>query len=290
MNNSPIKLENRREASIATPFSRINSLLEKKDFIESIKNSLLPSMSSETFLRSARSLFLSNPSNFITNINDIPRVVISAANDGLLLDNKESTALLFWDKALGRLRLSYMPMAHGIKKIITRGGHYVDLRAVIIKENDFFDYEEGDNPYIRHKPLLVNQGDPIGAYAIAKDKNGNIYRNVCSIDYINKVRDESRSKKAKAENKEKDGPWVTWWEEMAKKTCIRQLFKTLPLDGCFDRDMFSELDIEKEEDTKTVKEDISEYILGKKEEEKEVDYIDVEQCVDLEEENGSLNI
>jgi recombinational DNA repair protein RecT len=57
-------------------------------------------------------------------------------------------------------------------------------------------------------------------YAIAKTKDGGIYREVMSKSDIEQVRNVSRAKNA--------GPWVDWYDEMARKTVIRRIAKRLP--------------------------------------------------------------
>ena len=74
---------------------------------------------------------------------------------------------------------------------------------------------------IVHKPFLgADRGKQIACYAIAKTKDGAIYREVMSVSDVEKVRSASRAGKF--------GPWVDWWDEMAKKTVIRRLSKRLP--------------------------------------------------------------
>ena len=65
-----------------------------------------------------------------------------------------------------------------------------------------------------------DRGEPIAVYAVAKTKDGAIYREVMSVSDVEKVRGSSRAGKY--------GPWVDWWDEMAKKTVIRRMAKRLP--------------------------------------------------------------
>ncbi|EBQ9580483.1 recombination and repair protein RecT, partial [Salmonella enterica subsp. enterica serovar Weltevreden] len=58
-------------------------------------------------------------------------------------------------------------------------------------------------------------------YAVARLKDGGTQFEVMTRKQIELVRAQS-----KAGN---NGPWVTHWEEMAKKTAIRRLFKYLPV-------------------------------------------------------------
>src|SRR6185437_14814808 len=68
------------------------------------------------------------------------------------------------------------------------------------------------------------RGKPIGAYAIAKFKDGSdpVFE-VMDLSAIERVRGVSRSKN--------NGPWVQWWDEMARKTVFRRLSKWLPMDA-----------------------------------------------------------
>ena len=76
-------------------------------------------------------------------------------------------------------------------------------------ERDQFEYQLGDDEQISHKPFLgADRGQPIAAYAIAKTKDGAIYREVMSVADVEKVRAASKARDA--------GPWVDWWEWWAE--------------------------------------------------------------------------
>lgn len=67
-----------------------------------------------------------------------------------------------------------------------------------------------------------NEDAPVThVYAVARLKDGGTQFEVMTRKQIELVRSQS-----KAGN---NGPWVTHWEEMAKKTAIRRLFKYLPV-------------------------------------------------------------
>lgn len=115
-----------------------------------------------------------------------------------------------------------MPMVAGILSKVRRSGELLSIGAHVVYERDSFRYLLGDNESIEHSPHLgADRGEAIAAYAVAKTKDGGIYREVMSVADINQVRDVSRSKN--------NGPWVAWWSEMAKKTVIRRLSKRLPM-------------------------------------------------------------
>ena len=68
---------------------------------------------------------------------------------------------------------------------------------------------------------MADRGPVTHVYAVARLVGGGFQFDVMSRAEIEAVRSQS-----KAGTK---GPWVTHWDEMAKKTVIRRLFKLLPV-------------------------------------------------------------
>lgn len=149
------------------------------------------------------------------------------AADGLVPDNREAALVVFntktkdggWEK-----RVQYLPMIQGILKRARNTGELSSVSAQVVYENDDFDYVLGDEEQMTHKPpkLGMDRGKPIGAYAVAKLKDGTIQREIMGFAEIEKARAVSRAKDAPS------GPWVQWWSEQARKTVARRLFKWLP--------------------------------------------------------------
>jgi recombination protein RecT len=93
----------------------------------------------------------------------------------------------------------------------------------VVYEGDEFAISYGSSQELRHVPTLksVDRGGVIGAYAYAKLKSGEEQWVFMTTDEIEAVR-----KRSKAAN---NGPWVTDWNEMGKKTALKRLCKVLPL-------------------------------------------------------------
>lgn len=153
-----------------------------------------------------------------------------AAQDGLLPDGREGAIVIYSTKIKGVAgerdkwinKAQWMPMIGGIRKKVRNSGELRDWNAFVVFEHDEFEYELGDQPFIRHKPALGNdRGKPIAAYSVATFKDGTKSRELMSIEEINKVRAISRAKDK--------GPWVDWFEEMARKTVARRHSKVLPM-------------------------------------------------------------
>lgn len=110
----------------------------------------------------------------------------------------------------------------GMIDLARRSGQIVSLSAYCVHEQDTFNYKLGLDPDIEHIPASVaDRGKVTHVYAVAKLKGGGIQFEVMSRAEIEKVRSTSKAGNS--------GPWASHWDEMAKKTVIRRLFKYLPV-------------------------------------------------------------
>jgi recombination protein RecT len=109
----------------------------------------------------------------------------------------------------------------GMIDLARRSGQIVSLSARAVCEKDMFNYRFGLDETIEHVPADGERGNLTHVYAVAKLKDGGVQFEVLSRAEIEKVRAGSKAKD--------NGPWVTHFEEMAKKTAIRRLFKYLPV-------------------------------------------------------------
>jgi recombination protein RecT len=146
---------------------------------------------------------------------------MKCAQDGLMPDGREAALVVFGDK------VAYMPMLAGILKKVRNSGELLSISAHVVYDADTFQYQLGDEEKIIHIPSLTpERGKPKMAYAIAKTKDGGIYREIMTVADIEKARAVSRAKNS--------GPWVDWWSEMARKTVLRRLSKRLPMNTDLD--------------------------------------------------------
>lgn len=109
----------------------------------------------------------------------------------------------------------------GMIDLARRSGQIASIQAVIVRDGDTFDIEFGLQPHLRHVPAFDDDKAMTFVYAVATFKDGGRQFEVMTRGQVEKVRKQSRSGN--------DGPWVTHFEEMAKKTVIRRLFKYLPV-------------------------------------------------------------
>ena len=108
----------------------------------------------------------------------------------------------------------------GMIDLARRSGQIKTIGAHPIYEKDEFRVEYGFTSVLQHIPAFGDRGKIVGFYAFAVTKDGGEYCEVMSEDQVNAVRDRSKAKD--------NGPWVTDWAEMGRKTVLRRLFKYLP--------------------------------------------------------------
>lgn len=126
----------------------------------------------------------------------------------------------FFNSKLGKYECTFMPGYRGFLDLARRSGQIKSLVARAVYENDVFEYEYGLQESVIHKPAMDERGELKAVYAVALLKDGGHQFEVMSKREIEAVRQKSQGKNA--------GPWTDYYDEMARKTVVRKLFKWLP--------------------------------------------------------------
>jgi recombination protein RecT len=126
----------------------------------------------------------------------------------------------FFNSKLGKFECTFMPGYRGFLDLARRSGQIKSLVARAVYENDVFEYEYGLQESVTHKPAMDERGELRAVYAVALLKDGGHQFEVMSKREIEAVRQKSQGKNA--------GPWTEYYDEMARKTVVRKLFKWLP--------------------------------------------------------------
>lgn len=109
----------------------------------------------------------------------------------------------------------------GMLELARRSGQIVSLQAQAVYDGDFFEYEYGLNEKLRHVPADEKKGQLKRVFALAKFVGGGYQFEVMSKSEVDKIREKSANKNSL--------PWINHYEEMARKTVLRRLFKYLPI-------------------------------------------------------------
>lgn len=198
-----------------SPLAQVCTTLTTPEFKAKISQALPPGVDLDRFTRVTLTAIQQNPAITKGDRQSLYNSVIRCAQDGLLPDGKRAALVMFGDK------VQYMPMIGGLREILAN--HGIILATGVVHKNDSFEYELGVDPKMHHKPaaLDADRGPAIGAWAQAKDSDGNVYLEVMGKQDIETVRSVSRAKNGDL--------WTKWWGEAARKTVGRRLFKALPL-------------------------------------------------------------
>jgi len=173
------------------------------------------------FLETCRRSLMRDPDLINCDPASFIQAALNCAADGLVPDGRKAAIAKFKGAA------QYMPMYQGLLDVAYRTGQFQSIEAHVVYEGDEFDYDMGDNPFIRHKrPLESGATRIIGAYSIARTVNGGVFREVMGAAELAKVRAVSRATK---------GPNIDWPGEMARKAPLRRMWKYLPKTPAMDR-------------------------------------------------------
>lgn len=176
----------------------------------------------ERFVRVVLTAIENNPDLLKCDRASLFTAAKKAAQDGLLPDGREGAIVPYKGEA------QWMPMIAGIRKKVRNSGEIATWDVQAVYEKDEFEFELGDEPYIKHRPCLdADRGKLKAVYSVAKLKDGSISRDVMSVHDVEKIRAKSRAK---------NGPWndATFYPEMAKKTVARRHSKVLPMSSDLD--------------------------------------------------------
>lgn len=157
------------------------------------------------------------------NRNSVRLAMLNVASTGLTLNPTHAYAYLVPRDGSIVLDISYK----GLIKIATDCGAILWARADVVYSSDEFTYN-GPAAAPGHKADVFNKdrGELVGAYCIAKTREGDILCEVMPLAEIEKIRSKSELFK-----KKQSGPWVEFFVQMVKKSCIKRAAKTWPYTG-----------------------------------------------------------
>ena len=133
----------------------------------------------------------------------------------------EAYLLPFWNKKVRAYEVQLVIGYQGMIKLFWQHPLAAGLDTHTVFEGDEFEYEYGLAPVLKHRPARGSaKGAPSYYYAVARLANGGNAFLVLDVDDVEAIRKRSKAKDF--------GPWSTDYDAMARKTCVRQLFKLLP--------------------------------------------------------------
>lgn len=218
-------VDNGRQIS---PLARREADLKK--LLPVFKQALPQHLNPDRMLRVALTALRATPKLVQTTPASFFGALVASAQLGLEVNTPLQHAFLvpYEDKkndvVICQLIVGYM----GYIDLAYRSGRVLNIRADAVKQGDVFEYELGLEPKLIHKPTGVDRdaekfsGEKLThVYGVARLKDADPVFLVMSRALVERYRARSRARSSSS-------PWQTDFEEMAKKTVIRQLRKWIP--------------------------------------------------------------
>jgi recombination protein RecT len=140
--------------------------------------------------------------------------LIKAASLGLYVNTGDAYLVPYKDTC--QLQIGYQ----GMLKLLYRCG-LKSIKANTVYSGDAFEFVDGTESSIKHVRAFGDRGEFVCVYCIAKFNDEQV------IEIMDKKEIEFIKSKSKAVSKS-DCPWHHFYDEMAKKTVIRRIFKKMP--------------------------------------------------------------
>lgn len=149
------------------------------------------------------------------NQASLQNAIINVASIGISLNPASKHAYLVPRDNKVCLDISYMGLMH----LAMSTGSILWGQAKLVRSNDTYENLGLDKaPKHTYNPF-GDRGNVIGAYCTVKTCHGDYLTDEMSLEEIVKIQNSSKAK---------NGPWKTYWDEMARKTVVKRASKYWP--------------------------------------------------------------
>ncbi|MBC2723509.1 recombination protein RecT [Desulfosporosinus sp.] len=225
MDNNALKdkLANKAQApaKVNDPARTVAAYLDKMQ--SQIAKALPKHMNADRLARIALTTIRTNPKLLECSIESLMGAVMQSAQLGLEPNMLGACYIIPYGKE-AQFQIGY----RGMIDLARRSGHIQSIAAHEVYENDLFKLQYGLDEKLEHIPWhlrddqkFTEQGQIRGFYMVAKFKDGGY-----QTHYMSKTEIDQHRKRSKSSN---NGPWVTDYVEMGKKTVVRSAWKWLPI-------------------------------------------------------------
>lgn len=227
-----------------------------KAMMPEIKKALPSVITPERFTRIALSALNNTPALSQCTPISFLAALMNAAQLGLEPNTPLGQAYLIPYKNKGQLEVQFQVGYKGLIDLAYRNGQMQTIQAQAVYENDTFEYEYGLEPKLIHRPAYSDRGELVYFYGIFRTVNGGF-----GFSVMSKADMDLYAKTYSKAFESNYSPWKTNYEEMAKKTVIKQALKYAPIRTDFQRALSMD---------ETIKKEISEDMFAVRNEEVEI--------------------
>lgn len=213
---------------MTTAIARTDTLRTISQYLEKAAprmNASLPRhLTADRLIRVAITAISKNPRLMECTQESLLLALMEAGQLGLEPNGVMGQAYLvpYFNKKIGGYEAQFQPGYRGLIDLARRSGEIQKIEAHVVREGETFSYSRGLTPDLTHVPSLDAAAPMTHVYAIAWFTNGV----QPTFEVMTRAQVEAIRKRSKSAN---EGPWVTDYEPMARKTVVKQLSKWLPL-------------------------------------------------------------
>lgn len=198
----------------------IRKQIESEKFQLAVANVLPAHVTPARFVRISIAALTRVPKLSECDPNTVLQCLMQLSQFGLEPDGRNAHLIPFWNSKRGVNECQLIVDYKGLVDLAMRSGKVAFIHADKVCEHDVFEWNKGQ--VVKHEiNFQSDRGKPYAYYALARMKDGTEKAEVMPLEDVQGIRKRSRAANA--------GPWVTDFDEMAKKTVFRRLSKWLQL-------------------------------------------------------------
>jgi recombination protein RecT len=210
------------DTTLAQPHDKIRDLITSDRFRYAVGAALPTHLKPDRFVRVALTALTRTPKLSECDQASFFQCLLTLSQLGLEPDGRNAHLIPFENRKRGVVECQLIIDYKGLVDLAMRSGKLASIHADKVCANDVFEYDRGE--ITKHQiDFRKPRGEAYAYYAIARftDPTSVPKCEVMAKEDVDKIRQRSRAKEY--------GPWVTDYDEMAKKTVFRRLSKWLQL-------------------------------------------------------------
>jgi recombination protein RecT len=206
----------------ALPAKTFKDLLLSDSYRNSIAAALPKHITADRMVRVVLTAMNRQPKLLQCTKESLWQSVMDCASLGLEPDALGRAYLVpYEDRKNNRLLCQLQIGYKGLADLAYRSGLVESLQAQVVYDKDVFEFQFGITEKLHHIPASgEKRGIQTHAYAYCRLKGGAFKFDVMTAHDVERIRQKSKAT---------SGPWMSDWDEMAKKTVFKRLAKMLPL-------------------------------------------------------------
>lgn len=213
-NNTTNTAVAKKETKVLPPAAQLKNIIKGDAFKGAVSAFFEKEQNRDRFVQAAINAIVRVPKLGNCDRNSFMMALMQLAQMGLNPDGRNAHLIPYGTNVT--LVVDYK----GMVTLAMRSDKVSKVEAFEVYKNDHFRLKNGEVEHEVDDPF-GDRGEVVGFYAVCQFKDGTKKYEVMSKKQVDAVRARSRASQ--------NGPWVTDYNEMAKKTVFKRLSKWLPV-------------------------------------------------------------